>query len=137
MALKCKGIPMSAPIVLISHFKVKEGKLAEFTRFAESVGAKIMADKPDTIVFLQYHNVEKTELSFVHVFPDAEALDRHNEGVVERSQAAFEYLELIRRELYGMPNPEALAMFGAPQGPGSSFHHVPGLLGGYLRLQAS
>lgn len=128
---------MSAPIVFISHLKVKEGKLEDFTRFAETVAEKIKAEKPGTVAFLQYHNAVKSELSFVHVFPDAEAVDRHIEGVVERSKAASKFIELIRRELNGMPNAEALAMFGPPQGPGSSFHHVPGLLGGYIRLQAS
>ena len=98
----------------------------------------INAEKPGTVAFLQYLNEEGTELSIVHVFPDADAFDRHGEGVAERAKAAFEFIEPISRELYGMPNEKALAMMTAIRPPGApeiEFHHKPKHMGGYIRFK--
>jgi quinol monooxygenase YgiN len=100
---------MSGPIVFISHFKVKEGKLEGLKQHAQMMIELINSEKPGTVAFLQYLNEEGTELSIVHVFPDADAFDRHGEGAMERAKVAFEFIELIGREVYGMPNEKALA----------------------------
>lgn len=125
---------MSEPIVFISHFKIKEGKLDGFKQHAQMVREHIKANKPGTVAFLQYLNEEETELSIVHVFPDAEAYDRHLDGLAERAKGAFEFIEPIRRELYGMPNGQALAMSKPLDGSGIGFDHKDKLMGGYIRL---
>jgi quinol monooxygenase YgiN len=126
---------MSGPIVFISHFKVKEGKLESFKQHAQMMSEYIQANKPGTVAFLQYLNEKKTELSIVHVFPDAEAYDRHLEGVGERAKGAFEIIEPMRRELYGMPNTQALTMSRPPDGSGIAFDHKPKRMGGYIRFK--
>ena len=129
---------MSEPIVFISHFKIKEGKLDGFKQLHQKVVEQIKADKPGTVVFLHYLNEEGTEYSVVHVFPDADAFDKHGEGVAERAKAGFEFLEPISRELYGMPNEKALAMMTGIRPPGApeiEFHHMPQHMGGYIRLK--
>ena len=130
---------MSEPIVFISHFKVKEGKLDGLKQFAEAMTEHIQAEKPGTLVFLQYLNEEGTEQSIVHVFPDADAFDQHSVGVAERAKAGFEFIEPISRELYGMPNEKALAMMTGIRPPGApeiEFHHMPQHMGGYIRFKA-
>ena len=127
---------MSEPIVFISHFKVKEGKLEEFKQYAQKATEHIRANKPGTVAYLLYLNEDETELTIVHAFPDAEAYDRHLEGVGERAKGAFEFLEPIRRELYGMPNAQALAMSRPPDGSGMAFDHKPKRMGGYIRFKA-
>ena len=87
---------MSEPIVFISHFKVKEGKLDELKQLNQKVTEHIKADKPGTFTFLQYTNKERTELGIIHIFPDAEAFDQHNEGVGERAGKAFEFIVHVR-----------------------------------------
>jgi quinol monooxygenase YgiN len=126
---------MFEPIVFISHFKVKEGKLEGLKQHAQRMIELIQAEKPGTLAFLQYLNEEGTELSIVHVFPDAEAYDRHLEGVGERAKGAFEFIEPMRRELYGMPNTQALAMSKPPDGSGMAFEHKPKRMGGYIRFK--
>ena len=126
---------MSAPIVFISHFKIKEGKLDDFKQHAQMVREHIKANKPGTVAFLQYLNEEETELSIVHVFPNAEAYDRHLEGMAERAKGAFEFIEPIRRELYGMPNEQALAMSRPQAGSTMAFDHKSHLMGGYIRFK--
>lgn len=127
---------MSGPIVFISHFKVKEGKLERFKQHAQMMVEHIQTEKPGTVAFLQYLNEDETELSIVHVFPNADAYDRHLEGVGERAKGAFEFIEPVRRELYGMPNAQALAMSRPPDGSGMAFDHKPKRMGGYIRFKA-
>ena len=126
---------MSGPIVFISRFKIKEGKLDGFKQHAQMMIEHLQANKPGTVAFLQYLNEEETELSIVHIFPDAEAYDRHLEGVGERAKGAFEFIEPMRRELYGMPNEQAFAMSKPPDGSGMAFDHKPKLMGGYIRFK--
>jgi len=129
---------MSEPIVFISHFKVKEGKLEGLKAHAQMMIELINAEKPGTLAFLQYLNEDETELNIVHVFTDADALDKHNEGVAERARGAFEFIEPISRELYGMPNEKTLAMMTGVRSPGApeiEFHHKPKHTGGYIRFK--
>ena len=127
---------MSDPIVFISHFKIKEGKLAGFKQHAQMMIEHIQANKPGTVAFLQYLNETETELSIVHVFPDAETYDRHLEGVGERAKGTFEFIEPLRRELYGIPSEQALRMSKPPDGSRMAFDHKPQLMGGYIRFKA-
>ena len=126
---------MSEPIVFISHFKIKEGKLDGFKQVHQKVVEQIKADKPATVAFLHYLNEEETEYSVVHVFPDAEAMDRHTEGAGERAKAAFEFIEPTRREIYGTPSDQVLAMLRPPDGSGITFNHMPQPIGGYIRFK--
>ena len=126
---------MSEPIVFISHFRVKEGKLDGLKQFAQATTEQIKADKPGTVVFLQYLNDEGTEQSVIHVFPDADAFDRHSEGVAERAKAAFEFIVLTCREVYGTPSDKALAMLRPPEGSGITLTVMPQPMGGYIRFK--
>jgi quinol monooxygenase YgiN len=126
---------MSEPIIFISHFKIKEGKLGELNRLNQMVSQQIQADKPGTLAFLQYTNAEGTELSIVHVFPDAEAMDEHVAGAGERAKTAFELIVPTRREVYGKPSDRALEMLKPADGSGIDFQRMPQLEGGYLRIQ--
>ena len=125
---------MSEPIVFISHFKVKEGKLEGLKQHAQMMIEHIKAEKPGTVAFLQYLNEEGTELSVIHVFPDAVSFDRHGEGVAERAKSAFEFIELTRREIYGVPSEQGLAITRPPEGSGITFNAMPQLIGGYIHL---
>lgn len=126
---------MSKPIVYISHFKVKEGMLDTLKQRGQEVTEQIRANKPGTVAFLQYFNEEETELSIIHVFPDADSFDRHVEGADERAKAAFEFIEPTRREVYGLPSDQVVAMLRPPDGSGIAFHIMHQSTGGYIRFQ--
>ena len=128
---------MSSPIVFISHFKVKEGKLSELRQHAHAMTELLDAQKPGTVAFLQFLNEEGTLLSIVHVFPDADAFDRHAEGVAERSRAALEFIIPTRRELYGTPSDSARAMLEPPEGSGITLAVMTEPMTGYMRLRAT
>jgi quinol monooxygenase YgiN len=124
---------VSEPIVFISHFKVKEGKLDSLKQLHQRVVEQIKADKPGTLVFLHYLNEEGTEYSVIHVFPDADSFDRHGEGAAERAKNAFEFIELTRREIYGVPSEHGLAVLRPTDGSGITFNAMPQFIGGYIR----
>ena len=124
---------MSEPIVFISHFKIKEGSLEDVKQLSENVSQFIEANKSGTAAFLQYTNAEGTELSILHVFPDADAFDKHLEGAGERSNKAFEVIIPTRREIYGLPSDQAMTILTPPDGSGISMNQMPQSIGGYIR----
>ena len=71
-------------MVFISHFGIKEGALDDMKRLSADVFERLRGEKPRTVLFLAYLDEEGTEVSFLHAFPDAEAMDIHFEGVDER-----------------------------------------------------
>ena len=99
---------MSEPIVFISHFRVKAGKLDSLRRLSHVVTKRLEAEKPRTLVFLAYLDDSGESVSFVHVFGDAESMDLHFQGADERSKAAYEFLEPEGWEIYGRPSDAAV-----------------------------
>ncbi len=121
---------MSA-VVFISHSKIKEGKLEAFKEMTQMVMPQLEAEKPGTFMQYGYLNEEGTEIHFVHVFPDAEAMDAHMVGVAERSQRAFEFIETQGFEIYGTPSDEALSALRRV--PGAELVVRPLGVAGFLR----
>ena len=126
---------MSEPVVFISHFKVKEGKLDELKRLTGEVERSLREDKPRTAAWLVYMDDDGTRVSFVHCFPDADSMDLHFEGSDERSAAVYEFVVSDGFEIYGMPSDEALeTMRQAAAGSGVSLKVLPERVGGFLRM---
>jgi quinol monooxygenase YgiN len=127
---------MSEPIVFISHQRIKEGKLDAYKQlFREYIGI-IKADKPGTVAHLAYINEDGSKVTMVHVFPDAEAMDLHFQGVDERAKKAFEFIEIIRYEIYGRPSDMVLEMMQQFAGSNIVLDLNLEHMGGYLRLKS-
>jgi hypothetical protein len=127
---------MSEPVVFISHFRVKEGKLDELKRLAEEVERSLRHDKPRTVAWLVYLDEDGTKVTFVHCFPDAHSMDLHFEGSDERTNAVYEFVEPDGFEIYGRPSGQAMeTMQQAAAGSGVSLSVQPEHLGGFLRVQ--
>ncbi|HYN65165.1 MAG TPA: hypothetical protein VES36_11230, partial [Candidatus Limnocylindrales bacterium] len=62
---------MTKPIVFISHFRVKDGMLDQFKDLARTVTPQLQAERPRTIAYLFYLSQSGSEITIVHVFPDA------------------------------------------------------------------
>jgi hypothetical protein len=133
---KKRRITMSEPIVFISHHKMKEGKLDGFQKLNQEGFQLIREQKPDTVVFLAYAGEDGGEVSFVHVFPDAEAMDIHFQGAEERSKRAYEFMEPKSMEIYGLPNDGVLEMMKQIAESGVSVSIDTDHLGGFLRLKS-
>lgn len=129
---------MSEPIAFISHFVVKQGKRDDVERLFQDGAKRLEADKPRTLVFLAYFNETGTQVSFLHVFADAESMDIHFQGSDERGRAAYEYVDPAGWEFYGRPSQQALeTMRQAATSAGVTLSVEPDYLGGFLRLISS
>jgi len=124
------------PIVFISHNKVKEGKLDNFRQFYRKEVKLIEADKPCTLVHLAYVNEDGTEVTIVHLFPNAHAFDLHMQGTSERAKKAYEFIESDRLEIYGRPSNDVLEMMRKIVGSGVALSFNPQNLGGFIRLKS-
>jgi quinol monooxygenase YgiN len=124
---------MSEPIVYISHNRVKPGKLDALSQLYLDAASEIGATKPGTIVYLGYVSEDGSEVAFVHVFPSAEAMDRHMQGVPERARAAYESMQPARLEVYGEPSPATLEAIRKIVGTGVVLSLNPQHLGGFIR----
>ena len=127
---------MSEPIVFISHNKMKEGKLDAFIEFNQDGFLLIREQKPATVALLAYAGEDGGEVSFVHVFPDAEAMDIHFQGADERSKRAYEFMQPISMEIYGSPNDGVLEMMKQIAESGVTVSIDTDHLGGFLRLKS-
>lgn len=126
---------MSEPIVFISTHKIRDGKLDGFKERNRQVAQFMEANKPGTVAFLAYLNEDGSEVSIVHVFPDAEAMEQHMEGVGERAKGAAEFLEFRLLEVYGSPSDKVLQMMEQAPDSGVTFRLRPEHLSGYMRLE--
>lgn len=126
---------MADPVVFISHATVKAGMLDSLRGRSLEMFHVLQAQKPGTVLHYGYTNDDESELSFVHVFPDADAMDAHFEGAGDRAESAADYITTYRFEVYGNASAEALGML--EQAPGVDLVVRPGGFGGYMRLGAS
>ncbi|HSD48701.1 MAG TPA: hypothetical protein VLE71_02610 [Actinomycetota bacterium] len=125
---------MSGPIVFISHNVVLDGKLRIFREAFAGVAEALDAEKPGTVVFLAYADDDGTEVSVVHVFPDAEAMGLHLQGVEERMAVAAGSIQTTGYEIYGSPGEQVLeAMRGFAGSLGVPLQVRGDHVGGYLR----
>jgi hypothetical protein len=127
---------MPDPIVFISRSRILDGQLEPFRAlFADGMRA-LAADNPGTVAQVAFASDDGTELVIVHVFPDADAFDRHLEGVAERSQMAKTFIATRAFEIFGAPSDTARAMMeGAAAASGITISFHAEYFGGFLRLE--
>jgi hypothetical protein len=129
---------MTEPIVFVSHFSVKEGKLNELKQHSREGLEVLEAEKVRTTAQLAYLNDTGTKLSFVHVFADADTMDVHIQGGGDRSRAAYEFMDPAGWEIYGAPNAAALQMMReAATSARVALTVEPECLGGFLRIESA
>ena len=127
---------MSEPIIFISNQRVKEGKLEGYEHYYRQVAEQARQHKRSTLAHLAYHNEAGTELSIIHIFPDAEAMELHMKGVDELAKKAYEYVEILSFEIYGKPTDTVLENMMQIVGSGITLNIRPQRIGGYIRFNA-
>jgi quinol monooxygenase YgiN len=129
---------MSDPVVFISHFRIKQGKVDVLERLSLEMTDRLRADKPRTVLFLSYADGDRSVISFLHAFADADAMDAHFEGAAERSRIALEFLEPVGWEFYGEPSAAALeSVRQAATAAGATLTVEPRYVAGFLRLSSA
>ena len=126
---------MSEPVFFISHFAIKEGALDDLKRFSAAATERLREGKPRTVLFLSYLDEEGGRISFLHAFPDADAMDEHFAGADERAAAAYEFIEPRGWEFYGRPSEQAMeSMRATAAKAGVQLVVEPKFNAGFLRL---
>jgi quinol monooxygenase YgiN len=126
---------MSKPIVFISHNKLKEGKLDDYTKLYREVVEDIKKEKPGTLIYLAFVDEDNSMVTMIHLFPDADAMEDHMKGAGERANEAYQYIESERLEVYGTPNEGVLEGMREIIGPDVTLVNVSKNIGGYIRLK--
>jgi hypothetical protein len=129
---------MSEPIVFISHFRIKEGGLEPYRDLQREMLRQLEPQWPRTVAFLAYLAEDGSQLTIVHVFPDAGAMDAHFAGSDERSRSAYEFLVPDGWEIYGLGSQGSIAtMRREAAAAGVTLTIQPELAAGFLRTGGS
>ncbi len=129
---------MPEPIVFVSHFRIKEGKLDALKRSYQESVQRLRSEKQRTLLFLGFIDKDERRVTFVHAFADSESMDLHFEGSDERTRAAYELIEPEGWEIYGTPSDRALeVMRREATSAGVALRHQPASLGGFIRYIAT
>ena len=125
---------MAHSIVFISHNRIKEGTADIFREMVAQMYPALEESLPLTVAHLGFYNEDETEVTFIHVFPDAAAMEAHMEGAAARAGAAYEYIESLGFEVYGPASETGLQGLRQAAADGVPLKVVPDSIGGYLRL---
>jgi hypothetical protein len=106
---------MIKPLIFISTWKIREGRLEDYRRFAKELIEHIKAKEPQLIAFNMYFNEDETEMTSIQVHPDAVSMDFHLQvlaKVIGEDMIAWidraDFLEPKHIEIYGTPSTKLL-----------------------------
>jgi hypothetical protein len=106
---------MYKPLIFVSTWKIKEGRLEEYKKFAKEFMEHIKTREPQLIAFNVYFNEDETEMTNIQVHPDAASMDFHlqvlakviGEDMIEWIDRA-DFLAPKQFEIYGTPSAKLL-----------------------------
>jgi hypothetical protein len=106
---------MTKPLTFISTWKIKEGRLEDYKRFAKEFMEHVKAKEPQLIAFNMYFNEDETEMTSIQVHPDIASMDFHlqvlakviGEDMIEWIDRA-DFLTPKQFEIYGAPSAKLL-----------------------------
>ena len=128
---------MVEPVAFISRFRIKPGQRSALDELAAEITPRIQAEWPRTLVYLQYLG-PGDELTIIHVFGDAEAMDIHAERAKGHSPRAMALLEPLSWEIYGPAGGATrAALEGAATQAGVPLRMYPEFASGFVRASAN
>ena len=106
---------MFKPLIYISTWKIREGRLEGYKQFAKEFMEHVKTREPQLIAFNMYFNEDETEMTSIQVHPDAASMDFHmqvmaqviGEDMIEWLERA-DFLEPKHIEIYGTPSAKLL-----------------------------
>lgn len=100
---------MSLPFIILSTWKIKEGKAKDYKKFYKKLVDIIDANEPQLIGFHAFFNEDETEITGIQVHQNAASMDFHmqvlRDKVGDIMQEVAGFMEPRRVEYYGdLPN---------------------------------
>ncbi|MDX1469841.1 MAG: hypothetical protein R3258_10925, partial [Acidimicrobiia bacterium] len=74
---------MPTPLIFVSSYKVKEGKVEELEAYFERMSQIVEAREPQLIAFNAFLSEDGTEMTSVQVHPDTASMETHMEVLGE------------------------------------------------------
>ena len=127
---------MPEPIIYIAHQNIKQGKTEEYKKYYHEVAEWMEANKPQTSAHIAYVNKDGTEVSVVHIFPDAGAMEIHMQGLSALGMKAFTLMEIVGFDVYGSPSKMVLESMLKMVGPGAKVNLKTQPAGGYIHIES-
>ncbi|MDX1436805.1 MAG: hypothetical protein R3335_08345 [Anaerolineales bacterium] len=135
---------MFAPLIYISTWKIKEGRLEDFEQFTRKIVKLIQEKEPQLIAFNVFLNEEQTEMTSIQIHPDADSMDFHMQVVndilgeemndwVERA----DFIEPLSFEICGAPSTALLEADQPAVEAGIPRRIKPLRVAGFIRSSAS
>ena len=131
---------MAEPVVYVSTWRIKPGAFDDYARFHAELVRIVRDNEPRVVAFLAFANDDRTELTNIHVYPDAATLDNHMAVLQAQMQllpgdltAVTANLEPVRITVLGSPSGAAAEMDDNLQQTGVPFDVKARYLGGFTR----
>ena len=125
---------MSEPFIVVSSWRIKEGKLEELRRFQRKLTEIIKAKEPQLIAFNAFLNEDRTEMTSIQVHPNAASMDFHmqvlKETLGDAMSSVADFVEPKGIEYYGTPSESLLE---STSGRGGNLSTKPIHLDGFTR----
>lgn len=99
---------MSQPLVYVDRSNVREGALTQLKQAIAQLAAFVEENEPQLISYSAYFNEDGSEMTVVHVHPDAASLDYHMQLAGPRFAPFANLLTLSSIHIYGAPSAKAL-----------------------------
>jgi hypothetical protein len=125
---------MSAPFIFVTTHKLNEAHLGQFEALTAEYMQNVEANEPQVLAQHAYLSADRSEVSFVHVHPDAESADRHMQVAGEQIGRGLALTEAnLRIEVYGTPGPVLAQAIEANAAQGTTVSIKTGCLAGFSR----
>lgn len=135
---------MAEPVVYVTTSRIKEGKIQEYQTFYAKLLKVIEENEPRLIAFHVFANEDGTEMTQIQVHPDTASMDDHMQVLAEKMgmladdlTEVFQFLEVVRVEVYGTPGDRAEEMDKPLMEAGIPFTFKPRHVDGFTRSSAS
>ena len=96
---------MSEPFVFIARFRVHEGKVDALRELAHTLTGIVDDEETSTLGIQLFLAEDDSELLYLQVQPDADAMDSHMQLTHERIAAALELVDPVEITVCGTPGP--------------------------------
>lgn len=133
---------MSKPLIYISTWKIKKGRLESYKRIAQDLVELFMEREPQIIAFNTFINEAGTEMTSIQIHPDADSMDSHMNVLgqafeeVEGMGEVMELIEPVSIEIYGTPSVSLLEADQQLVESGVPRSIKPNLIAGFTRSTA-
>jgi hypothetical protein len=96
---------MAPPFIFVTTHTINAGLLDEYEAQHGPFIDFVRENEPRLIDFQAFMDEDRTEVTFLFVFPDAEAADAHMQVAREKIGQGLEVTRTARLETYGTPGP--------------------------------